>query len=493
MRQVKNPQPHFGQVAIGDIVLDPKSRDDIPQLLRGLQYIYTTPQLRDEVFAILSQVVPRDDKGKPVSSDTGRPGLDQWSILVLGVLRLAINADYDRVHELANQHKTVRLFLGHSGWAAETEYSLGQLQDNLRLFTPEILNQINQAVVRYGHELVKKNGADEPLSPELMARCDSFVVKTHVHFPTDIGLLWDAVRKILHGGQALAKALKVKGWRQARHNQQAFKRQCHKLQKLRKSKKADAEQVELATQRLILLALSHISRAQALLEAAQTLDDRLVEQLQQWRDYAQLFADQIHRRCILGEDIPHDEKIFSIFQSHTEWISKGKAGVPQGLGLRVHIVEDQHQFILHHRVARQQTDEKLAIELVRETKQAFPNLQGVSFDKGYHSPENQRELPRIVPQVTLPKKGRRNASEQEREQSPTFQQQRRQHSAVESAINGLEQGGLDRCRDHGIDGFERYVALAVLARNIKRIGVLLRQAEKAEADRKRGPYKKRTA
>ena len=111
MRQVINPQLQFGEVDIGAIALDPKSRDDIPQLLRGLQYIYTTPELRARVFAILEEIVPAGVNGQADTS-TGRPGMEQWKILVLGVLRLGLNADYDRIHELANEHKTIRQMLG---------------------------------------------------------------------------------------------------------------------------------------------------------------------------------------------------------------------------------------------------------------------------------------------------------------------------------------------------------------------------------------------
>ena len=74
-----------------------------------------------------------------------------------------------------------------------------------------------------------------------------------------------------------------------------------------------------------------------------------------------------------------------------------------------------------------------------------------------------------------------------REGDPEFVRLRQQHSAVESAINALEVHGLDRCLDHGLDGFRRYVALAVVARNIQRLGAILRQQE---AQRRRGPYKK---
>jgi hypothetical protein len=316
------------------------------------------------------------------------------------------------------------------------------------------------------------------------------VVETHVHYPTDIGLLWDAVRKLLQDGRQLADAEGQPGWRQAKHHQRVFKAQYRRLQKRLRRTSGDPRDRESATQRLLMLAMEHSQRAQRLLDAIQAPCLPHAQRLRQWLDYTEILIDQIHRRCLLGETIPHEEKIFSIFQPHTEWISKGKAGVPVELGLRVHIVEDQHQFLLHHQVARRQTDEQLAIGLTRETKARFPDLAGMSFDKGYHSPANQRELPKIIARIALPKKGRRNQTEQVREQDPIFQQQRRQHSAVESAINGLEQGGLDRCRDHGIEGFERYVALAVLARNIKRIGVLLRQEEQVEQKRKRDPYRK---
>lgn len=92
VRKVIEPQMKFGETDIGAIVLDPKSRDDIPQILRGLQYIYSEPSLREPVFAILEEVLPQraGAEGK-ASANTGRPGMEQWKILVLGVLRLGLN------------------------------------------------------------------------------------------------------------------------------------------------------------------------------------------------------------------------------------------------------------------------------------------------------------------------------------------------------------------------------------------------------------------
>jgi len=156
MRKVIEPQLKLGEQTIDSIRLDPKSRDDIPHILRGLQFIYITPDVRERVFSILEEVIPEGTEGK-ADPNTGRPGMDQWKILVLGVLRQGLNADYDRIHELANQHNTLRLMLGHSDWGDDYEYNLQTLKDNLRLFTPEILERINLEVVQAGHALVKKN------------------------------------------------------------------------------------------------------------------------------------------------------------------------------------------------------------------------------------------------------------------------------------------------------------------------------------------------
>ena len=89
--------------------------------------------------------------------------------------------------------------------------------------------------------------------------------------------------------------------------------------------------------------------------------------------------DQTRRRVILGEVIPHEEKVFSNFQKQTEWISKGKAGVPVEFGLKVCILEDQHQFILHHQVMEKKTDDKVAVSMVQETLKRFPNLYSCSL------------------------------------------------------------------------------------------------------------------
>ena len=185
--------------------------------------------------------------------------------------------------------------------------------------------------------------------------------------------------------------------------------------------------------------------------------------------------DQIERRVINGETIPHHEKVFSIFEEHTEWISKGKAGVPVELGLNVCILKDQFGFILYHQVMQNETDDKVAVPMVKEALKRFPNLSQCSFDKGFHSNENQDQLAELLKKVILPRKGKLSPARKAIESAEDFKLARRKHSAVESSINALENSGLDRCPDHGINGFKRYVALSVVARNLQSVGHIMQQ------------------
>jgi IS5 family transposase len=498
MRSVIAQQMKLGELAIADIKLDPKSRDDIPQILRGLQHIYTTPELREPIFAILEEVLPeRQIEGKTVKVDpnNGRPGMTQWQILVLGVLRLGLNADYDRIQELANEHKSLRQMLGHGDWADKKYYNRQTLKDNLRLFTPGILDRLNRVIVRGGHQAFKKKPEEG-----VVGRCDSFVVETDVHFPTDINLLLDAIRKVIEISAKLSKTNHLAGWRQHLYHQRLFKKQYRIVQRLKhstskdKNKQQQKEQEIKEAHRVYLdLAEGYLTRADQTRQQVTSHDPLSMIRLNVLNDFIQHAhrqIDQIDRRVLRGERIPHKKKVFSLFQPHTEWISKGKAGVPVELGLRVCVMEDRDGFILHHRVMVKITDDQVALAMVGETKQKFPTLRAVSMDKGFHSPTNQKALKPRLECVVLPKKGKLSQADKERETDPEFVSLRKQHSAVESAINALEVHGLDKCPDHGIKGFKRYVALAVVARNIQRLGAVLRQQEKEAEQRKRGSYKK---
>lgn len=481
MRVTQNEQMTIGEVDISKIRFDIKSRDDIPKILRGLQFIYTHIPLRTSIFALLnSKISPK------VSKTNGRPGMTLWNILVCGVIRLDLNCDYDRLHELVNHHNTLREMLGHGAFDDVT-YHFQTLKDNVSLLTPELLDEINQLIVAAGHVLVKKKD-DEALR----GRCDSFVLETHVHYPTDINLLLDAMRKTITLTARWSQEQGMSDWRQWAYNLRQVKQAMRGAQNKKRSKAKTPEQVEKNQALIVEAHQTYLKVAQTYLDkAVQTLStitqQGLVDplelakkvEIEGFMAHAVRQIDQIKRRVIQGEVIPHAEKVFSIFQPHTEWISKGKAGVPVELGVKVCILEDQYQFLLHHQVMQQQTDEQVTVAMVTQAKRRFPKLNVCSFDKGFHSKENQIALKESLKLVVMPKKGKLSQQAREEEQAPAFVKARRAHSAVESAINGLEVHGLDVCRDHGIEGFKRYVALAVLARNIHRIGAILWQQDVA--------------
>ena len=486
MRLLQNEQLTNGIVDISKIRFDPKSRDDIPKILCGLQFVYTHVALRSAIFELLeSKISPT------VSKTNGRPGMALWSILVCGVVRLDLDCDYDRLHELVNHHNTLREMLGHDAFD-DVVYHHQTLKDNVILLTVELLDEINQLVVAAGHVLVKKKG-DEALR----GRCDSFVLETHVHFPTDINLLLDAMRKTITLTAQWCNDLGMSDWRQFEYNLHQIKRAMRTAQNKKRSKAKSPEQIQKnevlimeAHQAYVTLAQTYLYKVnQTLATIAQkglggVIELARKEEIEGFMAHAVRQIDQIERRVIKGEVIPHAEKVFSIFQPHTEWISKGKAGVPVELGVKVCIMEDQYQFLLHHQVMQKQTDDQVAVEMVTQAKKRFPKLSVCSFDKGFHSKENQSALKEQLELVVLPRKGRLSKQAQQEEQAQDFVKARRAHSAVESAINALEVHGLGVCRDHGINGFKRYVALAVLTRNIHRIGAILWQQDLEREQRK---------
>ena len=468
MRHIRNPQMELGEVRIEDIDLDLKSRDDIPALLIGLQHLYRDEAFRSRLFALMDEhILPGVDR------TTGRPGMEMWRILVMGVVKQGLGCDFDRLRELVNEHKTLRRFLGHADVWDDYRYGHQRLVDNVSLLRPELLVAVSQLVVESGHAVARK----KPGAP-LRGRCDSFVAETDVHYPTDVSLLWDAMRCLLRETGRAAADRGVPGWRQWKHLTLQVRRLFHRV---RRTRRARPEHVEAYLTRCLEL----VSRAGAALPelAAHGAEAWEIIEIESYIAHARRQIGQTDRRLLRGEAIPHGEKVFSIFEPHTRWIAKGKAGCPAELGVPVCILEDQHGFVLHHKIMWEGGDTDHAAPMVEAAQARFPDLRAVSFDRGFHSPENRIRLDALLDVNALPKKGYLNRAERERERGAEFAAMRRRHPAVESAINNLGHRGLDRILARGADGFARMTALSVLALNIHRIGLLLRR--KAERRRKR--------
>jgi hypothetical protein len=207
MRQRFDVQLALGQIPIERVHLPLKSRDELPPILAGLQWIFQTPEVNEEVFALLESKVLGGKKA------TGRPGLQLWQILVLGVVRLGLDCDYDRLEDLANHHTLLRQILGLPPLPAASEkpFHHKTLSENVCHLDEETLGQINAIIARSGRALFKKKEGAEPIR----AKTDSYVLETNVHFPTDLNLLWDAQRKCLDLICPLMSRHGRPGWRPA--------------------------------------------------------------------------------------------------------------------------------------------------------------------------------------------------------------------------------------------------------------------------------------
>ncbi len=191
--------------------------------------------------------------------------------------------------------------------------------------------------------------------------------------------------------------------------------------------------------------------------------------------------DLVERRLLNEETIPSHEKVFSLFEPHTEWIQKGKQRPNVELGHRLLIATDQHQLIQDYAVPVGQADVDQSVPVADRLlgRYGAGSLASLSFDKGFTRAEDRELLSLYVPTVVMPKRGKKNAAETERENEKRFVALRHQHSAVESEINSLEHHGLNRCLDVGLKGYLRYVGCGVMSYNLHVIGRELLARERA--------------
>ena len=150
--------------------------------------------------------------------------MDLWHILVLGVVRLGLNCDYDRLEHIANYDTLVRQIMGlPAAFGSQVSFHHKTISDNVCHFDEALLEKINALVVRDGLEEFKKNGKDDPAC-RLEVKVDSYVLETNVHYPTDLNLLWDAARKSIEILSQLYERLGLEGWRKKAY----WKRQLKK-------------------------------------------------------------------------------------------------------------------------------------------------------------------------------------------------------------------------------------------------------------------------
>jgi IS5 family transposase len=482
MREPFPIQPTLDVLPIADVPLNTRCRDEIVPILAALQHLYADVATRDQILDLIAH-----DVNDTRSASNGRPGLSYWQILVLAAVRLGCNFDYDRLQNLAEEHRTLRRIMGIGTWqdaTPETCFDWRRLSDNIRKIRPETLEKINSLVVASGHRL-------EPDAARAV-RGDSFVVETNIHHPTDASVLADGLRKVLRLACALATALGLPGWRQQQHLQKQVRHLLRSINQACKSKRAGAaERRKQAYQPLFRLARRLLRRARALLRQVEEFEasgktellavQAQVRELKQFVKLTEQVADQGRRRVVEGEAVPNLEKILSVFEPHTELINRGKVPVAMQCGRTVLTFEDQAGFIVHYLVyPRGGRDADQGVEALKQAQEKMGGqIERASFDRAFHTPANQAAFAEIVTEPCVPMRGARQAERQQAEATAAYRQSRRRHPGVESMIGGLQAGnGLERCRDRSEKGLLRYVGLGILGRNLHVLGkVVLAEAE----------------
>jgi IS5 family transposase len=481
MRQRFEQQMNFRTVAISDVKFPLKSRDELPPVLKALQNIFITAELNEKVFELLEKKICSGKK------KTGRKGMDLWHILVLAVVRHACSTNWDTLETWANYHELVRKVMGVHATAfiedEKIEFNYQNILDNVSLIDETLLMEINLLVIDAGHKLIKKK-EDEVLK----LKSDSYSVETNVHFPTDLNLLWDSVRKCLDMIVKLQEITSLKGWRKIKNLRKMlkslFRTTSHHVFKGKdEHKKKKYVKQYLVQTRVLEARVAELIKHPPMVVGNEKKILLIIMELGKYKKYVTKFTDQIERRLLKGEVIPAEEKIFSIFEEHTEWITKGKLNRRVELGHLLLITTDQYQFIVDYKVMEKQKDASQVSSLCERLKKNFPGqkVYSHSFDKGFWSKDNQATLQdAAIEQVILPKRGRHNKEDKARESGATFKKLRNAHSAVESNINMLEHHGLNRCMDKGLRNYKRCVAISILAYNLHILGNALKTKELAQ-------------
>ena len=471
MRHRFNSQPTFQTTPIEQIVLPLGSRDELPPILAGLQWIWTHPTLKTAILALLETRLLAGKKA------TGRMGMDLWQILVLGVVRLGLDADWDRMEHLANYDLLLRQMLGicPDPWGTNAQrFGHQTLRDNVALVDAALLKEINVLVATEGRLVFVSKPLAKPAP--LQVKVDTYVLETDVHFPTDLNLLLDAGRKCLDLVDQYGKlpGYDLPGWRKLEDWRRRLKSAERAASKIAFGGGKDKDQrVRAAVNEYLQIGRELSLKVQASLLSLcdQAVDAKDWEVLAYFQQMLDKHLDLVDRRLLQSQTIPAAEKVYSLFEPHTEWLTKGKLHPPVELGHRLLVVTDQHQII-------QDYDGPVGVDVNQSVPVASRligrygegQIASMSFDKGFTRKEDRELLELFIPWVIMPKRGRKNAAEAEAESTKQFVALRKAHSAVESAINALEHHGLNRCLDVGLEGYTRYIGYGVLAYNLHVIG-----------------------
>lgn len=478
MRQSYERQRQLDSPSIDQVQLSVGCRDRIVPVLRSLQHLYTNREVTERIM----ELIGHDINGE-TSAKHGREGMDYWQILVLAAVRLGCNYTYDQLEDLSENHNKLRAIMGIGEWDHQTQFKWRTIRDNLCALKPETIDEVSRLIVAEGHTIVPK--AIEKV------RADSFVMETNIHYPTESSLIRDGLRKILEICSELAVGDSIVGWRQHQYLLKRVKQLARSIDRIAGKKGPNyVSRMKKPYRELLQKAKVITQRARELcvrLAIANPSADDIFgpNTLQAFIARTERVMVTATRRILNDETVPNSEKLFSVFEPHTQLYKRGKAGEPIQFGRQILVFEDSAGFIVHKTLMkRDQCDSGVAVEATEHLQKMFDNkVKRLSFDRGFNSPENQIALSKLIPSLCLPKPGSKQSVVQQASIDNAFLEAQQYHPGIESAIGALQFGnGMERCRDRSEFGFERYSSLAILGRNMHTLGRLLIAGECADSE-----------
>jgi IS5 family transposase len=300
-------------------------------------------------------------------------------------------------------------------------------------------------------------------------RMDTTVYETNIHYPTDSSLLWDSFRTLARVVRIVQKELPQLGLDHRFHDK--------KVKKLVTFIARNASSKSKKTQRKVKHTYATlIQRVFWILGIGRQVESRLiqagytVEELSHYLPLVSRIVDQADRRVLKGETLPPDEKLYSLFEEHTELIVRGKAGKPIEFGHKILVAQTGEKFIHHYAVMEKKIEDKeLLMPAVKVHKKLFGEYPEVlSTDKGFYESMKQIEgLEEKIAVVSIAKKGRRTQAEYERETSDAFIDGQRFRAGSEGSISVLKRAfKLGKCFFKGFKNYAASVGFAVLCHNL---------------------------
>jgi IS5 family transposase len=332
--------------------------------------------------------------------------------------------------------------------------------------TPETWQKINQTLAQYAV-------TQEAISAESL-RLDTTAVETNIHWPTDSSLLVD-VFEVVKRDLDKARKLGVELLEGRRFHVNGVRK--IDLRIVRKSGRRGAAPKDLKPlyKRLIRQVEDILSFAGSVAKylrnpASSGLhDEELAARLIEFQVLGAQVVSQARRRVIEGESVPNDEKLFSVFEPHTELLKRGKAGKPVEFGHMIQIQQVEEKFITDYGVFDQKPVEPQLLETALDSHRTLFGVDPtrLAADKGYFEQNVVTELEKRIATVSIAKKGKRTAEQLEREHDPVFRHAQRFRAGVEGTISFLKRVlGLSRCFTKGWAHFQATVGASIFTHNL---------------------------